>query len=299
MRVTERMMSDNMVQYLNDNRERLARLQEQIGSNKQFLRPSDNPAAAAASLTLHSSIEINNGFLDSAHTTSDWMAATDGSIQQMGDIGLRSKNLVLDGASDSNGPDQRKVIGTELDGILRQAIDIANTSHNDNYIFAGFKTTTKPFQGVDTNNDGLYDVVDYQGDSGTIIRTLAPGQNIPVNVNGNASFSDFFNALIAARDAMNSNNTAAIQSTIGTLKTALDKVTEAGVMNGARQNEVSQLIDRTNSTQLELKSLLSQKEDINLAEAITNLSQQENVYQSVLQVSKRALSVLSLFDVLG
>lgn len=301
MRVTQRMMSDNMLKYLNENRERLAKVQEQIASNKQFVRASDNPSAAAASLTLRSSIEINQGYLDSSHVAMDWMSASDYAIRQMSDIGLRSKNLVLVGANDSKGPDERKVIGIELNEILKQAIDVANTSHNDNYIFAGFKTTTKPFQGVDTTvpPDGMYDSITYSGDNGTIIRTLGLGQNITLNVNGSTSFTDFMNALIAARDAMINNDTAGISASIGTLKTALDKVTEAGVMNGARQNEITQLIDRTTSTQLELKGLLSQKEDINLAEAITNLNQQESVYQSVLQVSKRAISTLSLFDVLG
>ncbi len=299
MRVTNRMMSDNLVQYLNDNRERLAKLQEQIGANKQFLRLSDNPAGAAASLTLRSSIEINQGYLDSAHVASDWMSATDVSAQQMNDLGITASSKLLSGANDTQGASERKALAGELDGLLRQAIDLGNTNHRDSYIFAGFKTTTRPFTGVDTNNDGLYDVVNYAGDAGSIVRTLGPGQNVTLNINGNASFSPFFSALMAARDALNSNNSAAIQASIGTLKTAMDTVTQAGVTNGARQNEVDKLIDRTSSTQLELKSLLSQKEDINLAEAITSLSMQENVYQSVLQVSKRALSTLSLFDVLG
>ena len=98
---------------------------------------------------------------------------------------------------------------------------------------------------------------------------------------------------------MNNNNTAQIVASMTPLKNAINTVTQAGVTNGARQNEITQLVDRATSAQIELKGLLSQKEDINLAEAITQLNSQESVYQSVLQVSKRAISTLSLFDVLG
>ncbi len=301
MRVTQRMMSDNMVNYLNDNREMLAKVQEQIASNKQFVRASDNPSAAAASLTLRSSIEINQGYLDSAHVAMDWMTASDFAVQQMDSLGLRSNTLVLNGVSDTRSLDERRAVATELNEILKQAIDLGNTSHNDNFIFGGFKTTTKPFTGVDTDvpPDGMSNQVTYNGDAGTIIRTLSPGQQITLNINGNDSFMGFFNALIEARDAMLSNDTPRIVASMTPLKNAINTASMAGVMNGARQNEVSKMIDRTTSAQLELKALLSQKEDINLAEAITQLNQQESVYQSVLQVSKRAISTMSLFDVLG
>ena len=57
--------------------------------------------------------------------------------------------------------------------------------------------------------------------------------------------------------------------------------------------------ERIEKTQLEIKSLLSKKEDVNMAEAIVNLRRQETVYQSVLEVGHRAISAMSLFDMLS
>ena len=74
---------------------------------------------------------------------------------------------------------------------------------------------------------------------------------------------------------------------------------EALTTNGARQREVRLTKDRLEKSQIELKSLLSQKEDVNLTEAISYLQHQQTVYQTVLEVGKRAISALSLFDLLG
>jgi flagellin-like hook-associated protein FlgL len=52
------------------------------------------------------------------------------------------------------------------------------------------------------------------------------------------------------------------------------------------------------SVKLETQSLLSENEDINLAESIALLANQQTTYEAVLEVSQRAISALSLFDYL-
>jgi hypothetical protein len=49
---------------------------------------------------------------------------------------------------------------------------------------------------------------------------------------------------------------------------------------------------------IETQSLLSKNEDVNMAEGIAQLANQETTYNAVLEVSKRAISALSLFDYL-
>jgi flagellar hook-associated protein 3 FlgL len=152
---------------------------------------------------------------------------------------------------------------------------------------------------VDTNADGLYDVVNYQGDAGVMLRNIGPGQAITQNVDGNAALSPLFSAMISARDALNSNNTANLQAAAAALQAAIRNVSDAATVNGARQRQVRLSQDRLEKAQIELKSLLSQKEDANMAEVISSLRHQETVYQTVLEVGHRAISALSLFDMLS
>jgi flagellar hook-associated protein 3 FlgL len=299
MRVTQRMMTEKAVQHMDENLQRLYALQEKVASGKAFQRPSDDPAGVTAALSLRSQLEALQGYLDAAHLSDDWMSATDFALQQMMGVASRAYNLALSGASDSQGAQERRAFAAEIDVLLRQAIDLANTSHKDNYLFAGFKVNSPPFSGVDGNGDGLYEAVTYQGDGGVILRHLGPGQSMPQNVDGDATFAPLFQALIRARDALNANDVPAIQAALGDLNAALEGVSTAHTINGARQRQVRLVGERLEKTQIEIRKLLSSKEDVNMAEAISNLQQQETVYRTVLEVAQRALSALSLFDLLS
>ncbi len=46
MRVTQSMLSNNMIRNISNNYEKLAKLQEQITSQKKFSKPSDDPVGS-------------------------------------------------------------------------------------------------------------------------------------------------------------------------------------------------------------------------------------------------------------
>jgi hypothetical protein len=58
-------------------------------------------------------------------------------------------------------------------------------------------------------------------------------------------------------------------------------------------------MDRLTQTKTDLQTLLSEKEDINMAEVISDLQYQEVVYQSVLESGQMALNLPNLFSFLG
>ena len=119
------------------------------------------------------------------------------------------------------------------------------------------------------------------------------------NVNGEDTFTALFEAIINAREALQSDQTDTIQAAVDQLENAVQIVNEASTTNGARQSQTRLVKDRLEKTQVELKNLLSYKEDVNMAEAISNYNYQQTIYQTVLEVGQRAISALSLFDLLS
>lgn len=293
------MMTDNAIRHMDENLQRLHALQKKAASGKEFQRVSDDPAAATLALTLRSNLQTIQGYLDASNLTEDWMSANDFALKQGIDVATRAHNLTLSGSSDSLGAGERQGIAAEINVLLQQAIDLGNTTHKGEQLFSGFRIRTAPFSGADTNSDGLIDAVSYNGDAGVILRHLGPGQTITQNIDGNGAFSPLFAALIHARDALNANDTAAIQTALGEVQGALEGINDAHTVNGARQRQVRQVQERIVRSQADIKSLLSSKEDVNMAEAISNLRYQETVYQTVLEVGQRAISALSLFDILS
>jgi flagellar hook-associated protein 3 FlgL len=309
MRVTTKMMNDQAVQHMDENLQRLNALNERVSTGKAFQRVSDSPSLATAALSLRSSLAANAAQLETTKSTESWMAATDFSLQQMIKVAKRAFNLTQESLSDTQGPQELKAFAAEMDMLLQQGLDVANTSHQGNFLFAGFKTqptaaAPTPYQGVDSNGDGKYDSVTYAGDRNGIKRSIGPGEGVTQNVvetNGGTPqplFQPLLDAMLTAREHLQANDRGALQIDLQSLESALQHVTEAITTNGARQKQVRAFAEQFEKNNIELKSLLSKKEDVNMTEAISSLRYQETVYQAALEIGQRTLSATNLFDLM-
>jgi flagellin-like hook-associated protein FlgL len=187
---------------------------------------------------------------------------------------------------------------------------------NGQSIFAGYQVNGKAFEMVDDSTT-LLDykgdpftpkVINYIGDQGTMQRNLGPDQSVTLNVRGDQAILGFLQNLSLAANALlqgNINKTGdpatdplTLQSALSALKSSLDTMDQYRTSNGARMRQVDSAANFLETVKSETKSLLSQNEDLNMAEGITLLVNQQNTYQAVLEVSQRAVSTLSLFDYL-
>jgi flagellar hook-associated protein 3 FlgL len=304
MRITNRMMLNNNINNLTGSMERLYELQKQAATHKKYLKASDNPSNNASVLTLKSALQTSQVFETTAQNTNDWMDATDFALQQAGTLNQRAISAVMRGLSDTMGDEARATIAEEVDGMIKEALDIANTKHLDRYIFSGFTTDVKPFAIDGTSGS---DVVTYK-DGATafqaIRRDIGPGETITVNIDGNATFTDFIQTLIDLRDNLKAlpYDTAAQQAlrdTADDLNTALNQVTLATTINGSRIRDLEGAQDRIAQSNTEITALLAQKEEANMAEVTAELANQENIYQTVVTISSRTQSMVNLFESLG
>ncbi|PKO15757.1 MAG: hypothetical protein CVU39_09545 [Chloroflexi bacterium HGW-Chloroflexi-10] len=300
MRITTKMTTDNAVRHMSENQSTLHKLQEKTASGKNFQYASESPSAASLSLTLRSTIQTSQTYLDTANLTNDWMAASEFAFQQMDDLGLRAKNLVLSGLNDTLGAEERQTaLASEINGILENAMQIANTSHKGQYIFSGFQINTKPFSPIfDLVELDKIIGIDYDGDNGVMQRSLGPAQTVTMNINADTAFRPFMESLIQIRDALNANDTTVLRTALNGLESSVNQLDQFRTSLGTRMRQVASTSDYLEKTQIELKSLLSQNEDANMAEAISLMRNQEITYQAVLEVGSRAISALNLFEYL-
>ncbi len=296
MRISDRMSTNSAIAYMNANKERLTALQNLVASGKQFQSASDNPARAASSITLKSSLQSGQNYLNNASEINSWMQTSDLAISQLSDLVTKASTAITKGLSDTIGASERSnALAPELEMLLENAISVANTSHMGKFIFSGYQTDTKPYEESTTNPD----VINYRGDAGIMQHDLGPGQTISTNVDANPAFTALFNALVRAKNALLNDDRNELSASLTNLKTAEDLVGEVRATNGARMRQVDSAINHLEKTNLTLKSLLSEKEDVNMAEAIAMMQGQETTYQAVLEVGQRAISALNLFDFLS
>jgi flagellar hook-associated protein 3 FlgL len=295
MRVTHKMMIDQAVAGIHDSLSRITSLQTQASSGKKFQKPSDDPSTASSAFLLRSSIQASETFVDTSAFVSDWMSASNLAVSNTLDISTRALNLVQKGISSTSGADERITLAGEIEDLFFAAVEAGNMLYKGDYIFAGFKTKSAPFV---VNGDPPMSVT-YQGDAGVHQPHIAPGQTIEKNTPGNQIFSPVFASLLEARDALLSDNVVQMQTALVSLETSFAELNHTRARIGARLRQVSSAQEHQENIILGLKSLLSLKEDADLAAVLSDLSIQETVYQASLNIASRTLESPNLFDFLN
>ena len=154
---------------------------------------------------------------------------------------------------------------------------MGNTTYAGKYVFSGMETLMPSF-----DNGG-----NYQGDFGVINYEIAIGVNIPINVDGDTAFTDAFDAIDQFLTDLSIGATANISSDLGQLDLVINNQLEVRADIGAKVNRLELATNRMDAEKVNLTSLLSKTEDVDMAELITKLKMQESVYNSSLSAGAR------------
>lgn len=148
MRVTQSMLSNNMLRNLNSSYLKMSKLQDQITSGKKITRPSDDPVVAVKGMSYRTQLDKVDQFIRNTGEVNAWFDTTDMSLGQAGDALNRVKELVVQAANDTNTADDRAKIKAEIDQIREQLRDLGNTKVADKSIFTGTNTQKMLFVDV-------------------------------------------------------------------------------------------------------------------------------------------------------
>lgn len=126
--------------------------------------------------------------------------------------------------------------------------------------------------------------------SGASTAAAGLGLSATTQVNGTASqkgvLIDDFDKLIAALDI---GDTATISSMLGNLDTDMNNLLRVRADVGARSNRIELTSNRLDSDNISFTKLMSTNEDVDMAETITNLQNEENVYKASLAGGARII----------
>jgi len=293
MRIPDRVLSDTVRNDLNNNLANLTGVEQTLSTGHRINAPSDDPAGTAAVLRYSNDIDLNDQYTRTAGAAKSRLDAADTALSSLSDIMQRVRELTVQAGSGALAGTDLTAIGTELNQLLGQAVQIGNTNVGGQYLFAGTMTTTSPF----TAAGAVPPSVTFNGDSNPINLPTGQATTTRVNVDGNATFMPVLNAIINIRDAVNSGNTAGIQTALTPIDTAIDGVLQARGTIGATTNGLDALTDRLGNETTSLKGQRSLVQDTDIADAVVKLNTAQNVYQAALGAAVKAIQP-SLIDFL-
>lgn len=146
---------------LNLHTKAITKLQEQISTGTKINRISDEPSSAYQLLGLDSQKRDLQSYLDNISQVNDSLQVSSNVLTDMtSSISQAQVDLtqISSGTYDQAG---RERMADQINDVLEQMLSSANTSHLNQYIFSGGKTTTAPYVAERTN--GQITSVTYAG----------------------------------------------------------------------------------------------------------------------------------------
>ena len=277
-------------------RERASDLQNQIGSGERLSRSSDDPVAAARLRTLARRERLSEVDQRNSDRATTDLQLTDKALSGLADLVIRAKDLAMQAANQTVGPDQRAMLSAEIEGVRESLLMIANSRDGGGLALLGGQAP-----GLAYDNTGTYvgtstaETVEI-GEGQTVTRALTGPEVLSFDQGGTTTnVFAVLAALGAALQDPTADHLTFAQGAIAGLDASLEQITTSQTIVGARMGWI-EIIDERRVATGEL--VAAERADIGGADLATTMTRLQEV-MTVLEASQASfirVAGLSLFD---
>lgn len=302
MNVTPIIVSNTLLQNVQNQEQQISRLQEEESTGQSFQVPSDNPIAAENTLNFNNMLSQISAYQTSAQNAQGWLNQTNGVMTNVINLWDQVLQTATQASNSTNNQADLTTLShtvTEMQANLGQML---NTQYQGNYIFSGFNTSTPPV----TVTAGQYPSTvtwptNTQGESQNF--EVNSGVNVPVNLTGwenvgqNAGtnyLSQAYNDMGALAQAI-TQGPSAVQKLLPSLQSDLSNLTGAQALLGGNMQRVQNTLTQLSQASSDINQNLANVSGANMAQVTTQLAQEQTAYQATLQSGSQILS-LSLLN---
>jgi len=287
MRVANKTVYDLINYNLSNITEGMFRANETVSSGKRIINLSDDPVGLTQSLNIKSTLSNIDQLGRNINIGTSWLNASESALSSVQDLISDAKTLAVQMSTATTSSSVRTASATAVQNIMEEIIGLANTQVTGRYIFAGSKTDSAAFL-----SDGTYD-----GDASAFQIRIGKGETLTVGKDGNEVFGNMLATLTEFKTALEADDLDGIRMSMDDLDDYFNQLSNTISDLGAKINRME--IRQNILEQLKITSTtrLSEIEDADLTEAITDLSEKELAYKAALASSAKVME-LSLVDYL-
>ncbi|WP_405130895.1 flagellar hook-associated protein FlgL [Paenibacillus sp. FSL H8-0317] len=305
MRITNNMLSSQLLLNLNRNAQQMNNTQTQMATGMKVNKPSDDPVGITYSLRYRAELASNEQYQKNVDSATSWLDFNDTVMDQAGSIVQRLRELVVQGSTGTNPQSALDSIKEEVSQLKEQLIDVANSKLNGKYVFNGETYDVKPYDFTKDAN-GSSDTTDAASvltDTGKINFIVGESVQLPINVTGNEAFGNdqeddnLFVVLNNIIQALSDGDQKELSNQLGTIDSRMDKMLAIRSEIGAKTNRIDLMMGRLDDLGVNLTDLQAKVEDADYAELVMKSKIQENIYNASLSAGSKIISP-SLVDFL-
>lgn len=289
MRITSEVMVTRSLDRLQSRLGAYERSQSELATGKTILAPSDDPGGARRGMSLRAALRAREQELRNANDAMGWLNNADSQLQTGLDRVRRARDLAVDGATLKD-PGSQQAIATELRAIADELVGVANTKHLGRPLFGGF--------GAGAALDDTTDPVTFDppaGQADQVLRRVSDTEQVRVNVTAaewmgaDGPDGDVVSFLRDLADKIAAGDQAGASADLAGIDRAAERMAAKLGDIGAATNRVESAQSRAEDAKLNLRTELSNVEDVDVAAGLMELQVQEIGYQATLQALSKAL----------
>jgi len=192
-RISSDMPNTNMQFYMRRQEERLNNIQDQIGTENRIHSLRDDPIAASHAVRYESYLARLKRFEENTQKAKEHLDNTHDYLYETTNIMHRVRELAVQGSNGNYSPDDLKIMGMEVNELLKELVKISNATGPDTrQMFAGDKVYTEPFRIVEGTIEGGEDTViksvEYRGSGPTRKVEIGDNMFLDIDLGGDEAF---------------------------------------------------------------------------------------------------------------
>jgi flagellar hook-associated protein 3 FlgL len=303
MRVTNNMLTQNLLRNLENANSRMELIQNQLSSGQAITRPSDDPVGIETALRLKSTISSMEQWKNNTSEALTYMETTESIMNNLTTMLQRIRELTVKGADGSNSLDDRAQIAKEIDQLTLQFRVMANSQVSGKYIFSGTLINKAPLDDYFGTDIPPLPPEQWNGNGKVMEFETGPNVNIPISISGMELFeiyedtgtapstmqSKFFNTLNQLSQALYDDDTDDINNALDEIDDHMDNFLKLRSELGARTNRMYVIADQLDNSINIVKKNLSNIQDVDMAGAIMEFKSVENVFRAALAVGAQII----------
>ncbi|GEO26653.1 flagellar hook-associated protein 3 [Alicyclobacillus acidoterrestris] len=311
MRVTQGMLSSQILSDIQNNYQQLSTLQNESATGHKINAPSDDPIGVQQVIQLTNETSFDSQYEQNATNAQAQLNFVSSTMTEAQNLLSNARDLALQGANSTETPSDMQAIAAEVGQLYNQMVTIGNTQYNGQYIFNGQDTDTPPYppQAANLTPDqatGDLDPSTKVTNSGKVYVSLGNGVTLPVSASG----SDFFQAapsdssssgassgssqnafslLSQLYTALNNGDTTQVGNLVSGIDSVLDNMNQQQANVGSLINRAEMMQTRMSNLSDSVTKQLSNVQDADMATVLTQLNSAMAVQEASLEVGAQAL----------
>jgi flagellin-like hook-associated protein FlgL len=163
MRITEQILIKNLLTSIERTRDRMTTTQQQLSTGKKINSLSDDPLNVHKALRLRELKATNERFQENVQDSINLLSSLTEEMTIISDIVGRVKDFGVQGSIPTADEEGRNALALQIDQMLQELVDQANTTFIGKSIFGGVQTIETPYEIIREN---LSETLDIPSDDG-------------------------------------------------------------------------------------------------------------------------------------